>query len=219
MDITAEVLTADQRCACMMVLDTSGSMQGDSIDALNQGLAAFEAQVKSNALAARRIEVGIITFGGDGVRLNQDFLQARNFVAPVLAAGGVTPMGEAVQLAVQAIRNRKNEFRQLGVQYYRPWLMLITDGEPTDEGWEQAAELVRREETQKALTCFPIGVGSQVNLAKLAQFSTRRPMSLNGLDFEEMFVWLSSSLGKVSASGPGNMIELPPVDSWASLSV
>ena len=178
MDIRADILTADQRCACMLVLDTSGSMQGEAIEALNQGLAAFEMQVKSNALAARRIEVGIITFGGDGVRLNQDFLQAKHFVAPVLAAGGGTPMGEAVQLAVQAIKNRKNEFRQLGLQYYRPWLMLITDGEPTDEGWEQAAECVRREEMQKALTCFPIGVGHQVNLAKLAQFSTKQPATV-----------------------------------------
>jgi uncharacterized protein YegL len=219
MDITAEILTADQRCACMLVLDTSGSMDGDPIDALNQGLAAFERQVKSNALAARRIEVGIITFGGDGVRLNQDFLQAKHFVAPVLSADGGTPMGEAVHLALQAIRNRKNEYRQLGIQYYRPWLMLITDGEPTDQGWEQAADAVRREEMQKALTCFPIAVGPQVNLEKLGQFSSKRPVSLNGLDFEELFVWLSGSLGKVSASGPGNMIELPPVDSWASLRV
>ena len=159
MDIKATIVTADQRCACMLVLDTSGSMQGEPIDALTQGLSAFERQVKSNPLAARRIEVGIITFGEGGVQLKQDFVQAKHFLAPEICAGGNTPMGEAVQLALQAIRNRKNEFRQLGIQYFRPWLMLITDGEPTDEGWEEAAAAVKREEMQKSLTCFPIGVG------------------------------------------------------------
>ena len=56
-------------------------------------------------------------------------------------------------------------------------------------------------------------------MEKLSQFSTKRPVSLKGLDFEELFVWLSGSLGTVSASGPGNQIELPPVDSWGSLRV
>ena len=213
-----EVLTADQRCACMLVVDTSGSMSGEAIEALNQGLEAFEKQLKNDRLAARRIEVGMITFGG-GVQLQQDFIQAKHFTAPALNADGATPMGEAVELALQAVRNRKNELRQLGLQYYRPWLMLITDGEPTDENWQSAAAAVKREEAQNGLTCFPIGVGREVNFDKLGQFSHRRPVSLNGLDFEELFVWLSGSLGKVSASGPGNQIELTPVDSWGSLRV
>jgi uncharacterized protein YegL len=213
-----EIVTADQRCACMLVVDTSGSMEGEAMEALNEGLEAFEKQLKGNRLSARRIEVGMITFGGE-VQLQQDFIQAKHFTAPKLNAEGATPMGEAVDMALQAVRNRKNEFRQLGIQYFRPWLMLITDGEPTDANWQAAAAAVKREEAQKALTCFPIGVGPSVNFDKLAEFSYRRPVSLNGVDFQELFLWLSSSLGKVSASGPGNQIELPPVDSWGSLAV
>jgi uncharacterized protein YegL len=216
MPITAEVLSADQRCACMLVLDTSGSMQGQPIDFLNQGLSAFEKQLKNNSLAARRIEVGIITFGKGGVQLLQPFVPARHFTAPALEADGVTPMGEAVRMAIQALRTRKNEYRTNGVQYYRPWLMLVTDGEPTDE-WEQAASEAVREEREKRVSCFPIGVGDNVNVAKLGRFSTKPPLMLNGLDFEELFVWLSGSLGKVSASGPGEQVELLPVDSWAKL--
>jgi uncharacterized protein YegL len=201
----------------MLVLDTSGSMDGEPIHHLNQGLSAFEKQLKSNALAARRIEVGIITFGKGGVQQIQPFVPARHFNAPRLIADEVTPMGEAVILALHALRNRKNEYRSMGAQYYRPWLMLITDGEPTDEGWEQAAAEVKREEAQKAVSCFPIGVGNSVNFDKLSHFSNKPPLMLNGLDFEELFVWLSGSLGRVSASGSGDQVELPSVDSWARL--
>ena len=202
--IKAEFLTADQRCACMLVLDTSGSMQGQPIDHLNQGLRAFEKQLKANPLAARRIDVAIVTFGNGGVHLTQDFAPARHFTAPALSANGSTPMGEAVTLGLQHVRNRKNEDPLSASSTYRPWLLLITDGEPTDEAWEMAAGAVRREESQKGLTCFPIGVGSQVNMQKLRQFSSKQPVYLNGLDFEELFVWLSGSLGKISASGPGD---------------
>jgi uncharacterized protein YegL len=217
MAITAEVLSADQKCACMLVLDTSGSMQGEPIDYLNQGLSAFEKLLKANVLAARRVEVGIITFGKGGVQQIQPFVPARHFNAPQLVADEVTPMGEAVRIALHALRNRKNEYRSMGSQYYRPWLMLLTDGEPTDEGWEQAAAEVKREESQKNLSCFPIGVGNNVNVEKLSLFSRKPPLMLNGLDFEELFMWLSASLERVSASGPGDQVELPSVDSWARL--
>ena len=200
----------------MLVLDTSGSMEGEPIDHLNQGLVAFEKQLKGNPLAARRIEVGLVTFGG-AVNLLQSFVPARQFQPPTLTANGQTPMGEAVKLALQQIRARKNEYRTQGIQYYRPWLMLLTDGEPTDPGWQDAATELRREEAQKAVTCFPIGVGANVNVAVLGAFSQKPPLQLNGLDFEQLFVWLSGSLGKVSASGPGDQVELLPVDSWARL--
>ena len=101
----------------MLVLDTSGSMQGQPIDHLNQGLSAFEKQLKHNALAVRRVEVGVITFGAGGVQQVQPFIQARHFVAPTLAADGVTPMGEAVTMALQALRTRKNEYRTMGLPY------------------------------------------------------------------------------------------------------
>jgi uncharacterized protein YegL len=217
MTIEIEVLSADQRCPCMLVLDTSGSMLGDPIEFMNQGLGEFERQLKRNTLAARRIEVGIVSFGNGGVRLVQPFVAARHFAAPALTADGKTPMGEAVTLALQTLRTRKNEYRSMGIQYYRPWLMLITDGEPTDAGWEQAAAEAKLEESRKAVTCFAVGVGATVNYDTLHKFSSKKPLTLQGLDFEQLFVWLSGSLGQVSASSPGDQVELLPVDTWAQL--
>jgi uncharacterized protein YegL len=192
-------------------------MKGEPIDYLNQGLNAFDRQLKAIPVAARRIDVGLITFGNGGVCVAQEFVEARHFTPPVLQAGGDTPMGEAVQLAIQSLRSRKNDYRARGVPYYRPWLLLLTDGEPTDPDWQEAAAATKREEVQRALTCFPIGVGPQVNMAKLSQFSNKPPVSLNGLDFEDLFVWLSASLAKISASGPGDQVELPSIDTWGSV--
>lgn len=217
MAIEAEVLSGDQKCACMLVLDTSGSMGGEPIDHLNQGLVSFEKQVKANALAARRLDIGIVTFGNQGVALVQDFVSGRQFSAPALEADGDTPMGEAVRLALNAIRERKDKYQRMGIPYYRPWLMLITDGEPTDDDWEEAAAELTREEARKGVSCFPIGVGDGADLTKLAHFSSKPPVMLRGLEFENLFSWLSRSLSKVSASGTGDQVALPSNDSWTML--
>ena len=90
----------DPRCACVLLLDTSGSMSGAPIDALNEGLQALQFDIQEDALAKRRVEIAIITFGGS-VQKIQDFVSAGSFAAPTLAAGGGTPMGEAIALSLQ----------------------------------------------------------------------------------------------------------------------
>jgi uncharacterized protein YegL len=58
----------DPRCPCILLLDVSSSMAGASIDALNQGLKAFQREVSQDAIAARRVEVAIVTFRTSGER-------------------------------------------------------------------------------------------------------------------------------------------------------
>ena len=61
---------------------------------------------------------------------------------PTLIASGSTPMGEALERAIDRVAARKRRYKEAGVQYYRPWLLLITDGAPTDD-WQSAAQSVR----------------------------------------------------------------------------
>jgi len=56
-------INPEPRCACLLVLDTSGSMEGERIDALNEGLQTFQDALRQDELAAKRVEVGILTFG------------------------------------------------------------------------------------------------------------------------------------------------------------
>ena len=49
-------------------------------------------------------------------------------------------MGQAVHTAIDMLEARKQAYRANGIAYYRQWIFMITDGAPTDSGWEAAAE-------------------------------------------------------------------------------
>ena len=220
----------EPRCAVGLLMDTSGSMHGKPIAVLNDGLKEFHAALKADRLASLRVEVAVVTFGGSVRALNvakdgnveipfdaeQAFVIADNFHPPVLAANGETPMGEAVRRALALLRDRKDIYKRNGVDYFRPWIFLITDGNPTDAGWESAAEQARQEEQRKGTLLYAVGV-EKADMKTLAKFSDQRPpLKLKGLAFRELFQWLSKSLTAVAQSRPGEQAPLPPVG-WAQV--
>jgi uncharacterized protein YegL len=217
----------EARCPVAILLDTSSSMAGSPIAELNQGLKSFSDSLKEDKVASLRVEVGIITFGGNVQALDarsgnpvafdaqQVFATVDNFYPPTLTANGNTPMGEATRRAVTLLRDRKEIYKRNDIDYYRPWMVLITDGQPTDV-WEASADQVREEENQNGLIFFGIGVEG-ANLQTLARFSDQRePLKLKGLAFEELFVWLSKSLAAGSRAGPRGQAPLPPIG-WAQI--
>ncbi len=240
----AELATnPEPRCPCVLLLDTSGSMgevvadsgrdlgytvqqDGQSyravsggttrIDLLNAGLRAYHADLMADSLAAQRVEVSVITFGG-GVQTVCPFATAHQFTPPTLVAGGDTPMGAAILRAIDAVDERKRQYKQNGLHYYRPWIFLITDGGPTD-AWKPAATRVMEGEAKKAFAFFSVGVeGADFDV--LGRISTRQPLTLKGMSFRELFVWLSQSQRSVSHSNPGqeDQVKLPSPSGWASL--
>jgi uncharacterized protein YegL len=220
----------EPRCAVVLLLDTSGSMHGQPITELNDGLKEFDRALKVDRLASLRVEVAVITFGGNVRALNvatdgnheipcnaeQAFVTADNFHPPSLSAGGETPMGEAVRRALAILHDRKDIYKRNGVDYFRPWIFLITDGNPTDNGWEAVADNVKQEEARKGALFYAVGV-EKADMKTLARFSDQRPpLKLKGLAFRELFQWLSKSLTAVAQSRPGEQAPLPPVG-WAQV--
>ena len=208
----------EPRCPCvLLLLDTSGSMSGAPIDQLNAGLKQFQQELAGDPLAAKRVEVAIISFGP--VRVQQDFVTADMFAAPHLTTEGGTPMGEAIMEALDLIKLRKQQYQANGVAYYRPWIFLVTDGAPTDE-WTAAAKAVQAAEKAKALAFFPVGVDG-ADFEVLKRLSPRTPIKLRGLAFRELFQWLSNSLSSVSQSKVGDVLRLPAPDTtpkgWATI--
>jgi uncharacterized protein YegL len=203
----------EPRCPCLLLLDVSGSMQGKPLEELNAGLAAFREELAADALAMKRVEVGIVTFGP--VQTALSFQGASTFYPPTLVAQADTPMGAAIKQGLELVRQRKDEYRANGISYYRPWIFLITDGGPTDE-WQSAAAAVREGEASKAFAFFAIGVQG-ANMDILKQLSVREPLRLDGLRFRDLFSWLSSSLRSVSRSTPGAEVPLETPQGWASV--
>jgi uncharacterized protein YegL len=206
----------EPRCPCVLLLDVSGSMKGAPIAQLNAGLQAFRDGLQKDQLAALRVEVAIITFGSK-VNVVQDFVTADRFNPPTLEASGSTPMGAAINQALDRLEERKQLYKSSGTPYYRPWVFLISDGEPTDE-WGAAAQRVELSEDRKGVAFFAVGV-ERANMTTLARIApkNRPPKSLKGLDFTAMFVWLSQSLTNVSHSKVGDQVPLQPADGWASV--
>jgi len=207
----------EPRCPCVLLIDTSGSMQGGSIEALNEGLWSFKNDLKKNSLAARRVEVGIITFDSE-INLIQNFVTADQFEPPRLTANGLTNMGAGIHKALDMVQARKSEYRTNGIAYYRPWVFMITDGEPQgelDQVVEQATRRLHDDEANKRVAFFTVGV-ENANMTRLSQISVRTPLKLNGLNFTEMFLWLSASMTAVSYSKVDEQVALPPVG-WGSI--
>ena len=234
----------EPRCACVLLVDVSGSMceivsgAGESlgqtmqmdgksytvvnggvsrIDLLNEGLQAYATDVKSDGLAAQRVEVCVITFGST-VETVVPFTIAGQFDPPKLQANCNTRMGEAILRAIASVEERKAAYKRTGIPYFRPWIFLITDGEPTDS-WKEAAEKVQEGEHAKKFAFFSVGVEG-ANFDTLGQISkTRQPLPLKGYSFREMFLWLSSSQRSVSASKPGqeDQLGLSSPKGWANL--
>lgn len=207
----------ESRCPCVLVLDISGSMQGQPIAELNEGLIQFKDELMSDSLSVKRVEIAIVTFG-EAVAVAQEFTSPDSFTTPTLRASGPTPMGEAITKGLELLQERKDKYRASGISMYRPWVFLITDGGPTDQ-WKPAAELVRVGEDGKKFSFFGVGVEG-ANFEILKQICKREPLRLKGTRFRDLFVWLSRSLKSVSSSKVGEEVPLTnpkSPDGWATV--
>ncbi len=209
----------EPRYPCVLVVDVSTSMYGDKMEELNDGIATFAQELKTDQLAALRTEVAIVTFGSNA-EVIQDFVTADQFEPPILVANGTTMMSAGINLALDKIEERKQMYGDNGVDYYRPWLFLITDGVPTEESQvvEEASQRLGDAENEKRVAAFSVGVeGADMDV--LTKISPRRPLALNGLEFSSMFVWLSQSMSRVSRSRTDDEIQLDTdgLQDWAAI--
>lgn len=206
----------EPRCPCLLLLDTSSSMKGKPIEELNKGLICFKDELMADEMAVKRVEIAVINFGP--VNVICDFQTADEFECPNLQAANHTPMGAAIEKAIEMVQERKDEYKENGISYFRPWIFLITDGAPTDR-WHKAADMIKQGEEEKSFMFFAVGVEG-ANMDILRRISVREPLKLKELRFRDLFTWLSNSLSSVSCSNPGEAVRLEnpaSPDGWASV--
>ena len=210
----------EQKCLCVLVLDVSGSMSGSPIDQLNQGLKDFQRELQNDFVAAQRIEVSIVTFGSTVDTLVLPKLSA-DFEMPILKTSGSTKLVDGVRMAINIAEQRKAWYKSTGQTYYRPWIMLITDGEPdSDQDVQGLSYELKNKIDNKGFSFYAVGVEGY-NHSKLSQIChpSTPPLPLKGLAFSDLFKWLSASISMVSKSAEGQTIQLPPPGGWAQIQV
>lgn len=185
--------------ACVLLLDTSGSMSGPPIDSLNKAINDFKNKTAMDDLAQKRVDIAIISFDDQPV-LVQDFTPISQMEPVNLTTGGCTAMGAAINMAIDKVKERNRFYASLGTPCFKPWIFMITDGAPTDS-IDAAAQRIREEETKGShgkLKFWALGVPGfdEATLKKL----TKRVMALENTDFSGIFNWMSESMVAISVS-------------------
>ncbi|MCM1176206.1 MAG: VWA domain-containing protein [Bacteroides sp.] len=236
-DFSSEVAeNYEQKCLCVLVLDLSGSMNeivDDStavatgqtvfvdgknynivtggiskLDNLVEGLQSFYTDIENDETTSQRLELAVVTFG-DSVNVIQSPTLISDIEMPGLMADGDTALVDAVEEAIDIVNNRKKWYKSTGQPYYRPWIILITDGEP-DAGQDVSAlaNRIKKDTSEKKYVFLPIGVDN-ANMQVLQNIQGQIPaMKLKGTKFSSFFKWLSASMGTVVSSEEGTAVDL-----------
>ena len=217
-DFSAEAAeNYEQKCLCVLVLDVSGSMSGEPIQELNKGLQDFYQEIDKDNTTRQRLEVSLITFSHI-VNTVQEPALVENFTMPTLSASGSTAMVTAVNHAIDKVAARKQWYKDTNQAYYRPWIILMTDGEPdSDQDAAGLAQRIKQDVAAKKYAFLPIGVeGAKMSILK--QIESGIPaMKLQGTKFSSFFKWLSASMGTVVSAEEGQQVDLSAgAEDWMS---
>ncbi len=197
---------------CAVLVDTSISMSS-SMNQLYDGLVTMGEALRESPQALGRVEFCVITFD-DSARIVVPFGPAYDYEAPRFQCSGkMTAMHEAIDCALMAIENRKEQYRRMHVPHYRPWIFMLTDGGANDED-NGAFQRLQKAQASGHYYFWPVAIGERADIELL------KSLQMNDLvlgcskeDFKGAFTWLVESLAIVSQSNPGDKLNLSnPLD-------
>jgi uncharacterized protein YegL len=150
----------------IILADTSGSMsENGKIEALNDAIKDMVATFADESRRMAEIQVGLVTFGGDA-KIHLPLAAAHEIKdLKLMKAEGWTPMGEALELVASLLEDKE----AIPSRAYRPALVLLSDGHPTDEWQKGLRELCNSERAKKA-TRFAMAIGSDADESILKEF-------------------------------------------------
>lgn len=214
MNRTSEFTMASARPLPVIILaDVSGSMIANGkIEVLNNAISEMIATFAEEDDSRAEIQVAIITFGAEGAKLHLPLAPASKTKWTAMAAAGTTPMGKAFTIAQQLIEDPQI----IPPRAYRPTLVLISDGEPTDDWQSPLAALLASKRASKA-TRFAMGIGEDANVETLKAFLGEAEGHVfaahEAREIKKFFHWVTMSVTSRSRSvNPNSDVPLNPID-------
>ena len=200
---------------CIVNVDVSGSMGTSTgftapIKEVENGIHAFKKSLENDNQAKMAVDCLLMKFNSS-VSVVQEFSKVEDIVIPSFTASGTTALCESIIKSIDKLDERKKQYRSIGVDYYRPWIWVFTDGEPTD--MDKSKEMLDKLEYQiknKKLSLFIVGVKGYNKNKIVSLFKDYATIiEIDGAEYVEFFKWLSNSVNRVIDSKVGDAIELP----------
>lgn len=202
-----------RRLPVYLLLDTSGSMNGEPIEAVKNGVQVMISSLRQNPQAIETAFISVITFDSVAQQIIP-LTDLASFQMVDIKATGVTALGDALKLVSNKIDNEvaKTTMEQKGD--WKPLVFIMTDGIPTDD-WQSGLIEFKQRKTAFTVAC---AAGSGADTSILKQI-TENVVSLDTADsasIGKFFQWVTASIGvsstKVEDSGKdvSGLNELPP---------
>ena len=202
----------------IVLADVSGSMAAyGKLAALNRAISEMVAIFADERDVRAEIHVAVITFGGNGAKIHQPLQPAAQIQWTDMEANGSTPMGAALELVTQLLEDKTI----VPSRSYHPNLVLISDGQPTDErgrisdNWkEPLQQLLNSERASKALR-FAMSIGPDADEDTLKAFIIGQYPEIDVFRADEtqiqkFFRWITVTVGNRSRSINPNSVA--PID-------
>lgn len=211
-----------RRLPVYLLLDTSGSMSGEPIEAVKNGVQVMISSLRQNPQAIETAFLSVITF--DSVaRQIIPLTDLSSFQMPDIKATGTTVLGEALKLLSTCMDHEVAKTSAETKGDWKPLVFIMTDGKPTDD-WQSGLNEFKKRKIAFAVAC---AAGSSADTNALKQI-TDNVVSLDTADSQSIskfFAWVTASIGvsstKVEDSGKEvtGLNELPPPPSELNIVV
>ena len=203
-----------RRLPVYLLLDVSGSMRGEPIKAVQNGLQILISTLRQNPYALETAYLSVITFGQTAQQIIP-LTELIQFQTPTLNAEGIgTSMGTALNLLTSKIKTEIKKSTADTKGDWKPIVFLMTDGEPTDD-WEIAVNEFKKVAAGIVIACAA-GHDANTYVLKLITENVVELETLDTATATSFFQWISSTISTCSQkvdSGKevGGLDELPPL--------
>lgn len=204
-----------RRLPVYLLIDCSESMIGQGIEAIRTGISSMVSSLRRDPHALESVYLSVITYDAKA-RLECPLTPLMDFQEPNLILRPGTSLGSALNLLADQIRTevRKTTFESKGD--YRPLVLLLTDGQPSDD-WRAPLQRIGAQIRPRPANIYAIGCGEDVDYSVLQALTdvVLRMDDMGPESFGKLFVWLTASVSSVSqgvsenADGEINLQKLP----------